>query len=94
MLKKIKHIKFTVSGIDISSVSGDQCYLCTLKEKMCDNSAIMQDYWIIRNSFTRRGPDVVTLELSEVAWLNVGSFTSINFTTLSLNLSGQFLLPV
>lgn len=83
-----------MSGIDISSVSGDQCYFYTLKEKMCNSSAVMQDYRIIRDSFTRRGPDVVTLELSEVAWLSVGSFTSINFTTLSLNLSGQFLLPV
>jgi len=82
-----------VSGTDISSVSGEQCYFYTLKEKTCNNSAMMQDYRI-RNSFTRRGPDIVTLELSELAWLNVGSFTSINFMTLSLNLSGQFLLLV
>ena len=81
-----------MSGTDISSVSGEQCYFYTLKEKTCNNSAVMQDYRIIRNSFTRRGPGIVTLELSELAWLNVGSFTSINFTTLSLNLSGQFLL--
>ena len=83
-----------MSGTDKSSVSGDQCYFYALKEKMYNNSAVMQDYRTIRNFFARRSPDIVTLELSELAWLNVGSFISINFMTLSLNLSGQFLLPV
>lgn len=38
------------------------------------------------------GLDIITLEFSELAMFDVSSFASINFMTLSLNLSGQFFL--
>lgn len=36
----------------------------------------------------REGPDIVTLEFTELASFDVGSFASINFMTLSRSISG------
>lgn len=56
---------------------------------MSNSSVMMEGYTVISNSFTVRNPDIIR-QCSELPKFDVGSFASINFMTLSLNLSGPF----
>lgn len=59
---------------------------------MSKSLAMIEGYTVISNSFTMGSTDMITLQCSELSKFDVGSFSSIYFMTLSLNLSGPFSL--